>query len=237
MRFWSWVLCCWFGRRSRERVVSARIRGDGGAGVRLVSASERCEVMEKFEAKNGLQIEADLGPVVRIWEGSSRYKENNRLRGFSYLNDRDVEALREFFQHERDQELGRWRWPENPDYVVYKAPAGERVPDARHVTVSNESNGEAAWLFEVGSGGVSGGDSWARDAARAYFTAHPEPKKPWHDAKPGEVWVITTRNVANEVAVQRTLGGRWQYNDGMLFGDGELVLESARRIWPEVSDA
>ena len=200
----------------------------------LVPASERCEVMETFEAKNGLQIETDLGPVVRIWEGYARDKENNRLRGFSYLNDRDVEALREFFQHERDQELGRWRWPENPEYVVYKAPAGERLRDARHVTVSNESNGEAALLFEVASGGVSGGSSWAREAARAYFAAHPEPK-PWHDAEDGEVWALTGAGGLEQP--WRRVNGKW-----LSFTRGEIVYSAehaidGRRIWPEVSDA
>lgn len=158
------------------------------------------------------------------------------------LGERTQQALREFFQHERDKELGRWRWPENPDYVVYKAPAGERVPDARHVTVSNESNGEAAWLFEVGSGGVSGGDSWARDAARAYFAAHPEPK-PWHDAKPGEVWVVTyrspsARETANNVMTCVNDGGHISFfNDYRLHTVHYTGIESARRIWPEVSDA
>ena len=126
--------------------------------------------MEKFEAKNGLQIETNLGPVVRIWEGYARDKENNRLRGFSYLNDRDVEALREFFQHERDQELGRWRWPENPDMVVQADKGGERtwVVDERNQQITG-------WVWRVDLD-CSTARAEVVAAARAYFAAHPEPK-------------------------------------------------------------
>ena len=33
-----------------------------------------------------------------------------------------TEALRAFFQAERDDALGRWRDTENPDYVAYRTP-------------------------------------------------------------------------------------------------------------------
>lgn len=80
----------------------------------------------------------------------------------------DIAALREFFQHERDEELGR---------------------------------------------------------------------KPWHDAKPGEVWIITTSNVADERAVQVTPKGTFQYTDAIEFPQDfpltYAAITSGRRIWPE----
>lgn len=171
---------------------------------------------ETFKASNGVELD-EYGEWVCGNMHSTEEEENA--------------ARIEFYQHLRDKELGRWRWPENPDYVVYKAPAGERVPDARHVTVSNESNGEAAWLFEVGSGGVSGGVSWARDAARAYFAAHPEPK-PWHDAKPGEVWVITYGGDEHAVISDGSYF-LWEAGSEQPIDDSRIT--DGRRIYPEVA--
>lgn len=172
---------------------------------------------ETFKASNGVELD-EYGE----WAGGNMHS----------TEEEENAARIEFYQHLRDKELGRWRWPENPDYVVYKAPAGERVPDARHVTVSNESNGEAAWLFEVGSGGVSGGDSWARDAARDYFAAHPEPKKPWHDAKPGEAWVITYGGDEHAVISDGSYF-LWEAGSEQPIDDSRIT--DGRRIYPEVA--
>lgn len=181
---------------------------------------------DTFVASNGIEVVPD---EQDLYIGDP---------ALSPLTPAGVAALREFFQHERDEELGRWRWPENPEYVVYKARAGERVPDARHVTVSNESNGDAAWLFEVESGGVSGGGSWARDAARAYFAAHPE-SKPWHDARHLSLWVLTLDGCASpEVYIRRGEVFRPVNNESRVSIDGrDALITGARRIWPEVSDA
>lgn len=184
--------------------------------------------MEKFEAKNGLQIETDLGPVVRIWEGYARDKENNRLRGFSYLNDRDVEALREFFQHERDQELGRWRWPENPDMVVQADKGGERA------WVMNERNQQInGWMWRCDLDLVTH-HAQVVAAARAYFAAHPEPK-PWHEAVEGEVWLLMFPNSTQAWFVN---GGYFQNVRTLTnINKTDPGITAGRRIWPEVSDA
>ncbi len=173
---------------------------------------------ETFEASNGVKLD-EYGEWVCGNIHSTEEEENA--------------ARIEFYQHLRDKELGRWRWPENPDYVVYKAPAGERVPDARHVTVSNESNGEAAWLFEVGSGGVSGGVSWARDAARAYFAAHPEPK-PWDEAEDGEVWALTGAGGLEQPF--RRLNGKWLSCTPNAVEYSAKHAIDGRRIWPVPAD-
>lgn len=141
-----------------------------------------------------------------------------------------ADAMREFFLHERDSDLGRWRWPENPQYVVYPSELYLTPPNADLVTVVNERNGQSSRCRQEDDGSLGHFSL----AARAYFAAHPEPR-PWHDAKPGEVWAITTENVADEVAVQRTDTGDWQYCDGLTYRDHELKIETARRIWPEVS--
>ena len=64
----------------------------------------------KFTASNGLEIE--IGK-----KGATFVKGDD---GTAWVGPNAVEALREFFQHERDQELGRWRDPVNRDLVVYR---------------------------------------------------------------------------------------------------------------------
>lgn len=91
-------------------------------------------------------------------------------------------ALAEHFQAARDTELGRWRWPEYPEYVVYP----EADPDS--VLVFDEATG-ANWKVDRA---LNQAGNYLHAAARAYWAAHPEPK-PWHSAKPGEVWDIVTR--------------------------------------------
>lgn len=93
------------------------------------------------------------------------------------------QALRELFQSERDKELGLWRFADDPDVVAY--PRNENK-----VTVFCERTGTAYhWnrgdAVDPGNSGGSG-----RAAAMAYFLAHPLPK-PWHRAKPGELWVLS----------------------------------------------
>lgn len=76
-------------------------------------------------------------------------------------------------------------------------------------------------------------EEFVNKLGHGYMQITPEKPKPWHDAKPGEVWVITTENVADEVAVQVTPELRWQYNDGATFARGQLEIVTAFRIWPE----
>ena len=95
-----------------------------------------------------------------------------------------TEALRAFFQAERDTELGRWRDTENPNMVVYPRP-GEDDHDGRCVLVLDELSG-ATWL------------DWEQivlpGPADRYFTAHPqtEPRPPFAayvDKNGSAVWV------------------------------------------------
>lgn len=193
---------------------------------------------ETFTASNEVvidRVDTEIGGRLVVEDHSPVARGGVTTTKIStWLDPRQADALREFFQYERDKELGRWRWPENPEYVVYKSTAGERLRGARHVTVSNESNGEAALLFEVASGGVSGGSSWAREAARAYFAAHPEPK-PWHEAVEGEVWLLMFPNSTQAWFVN---GGYFQNVRTLTnINKTDPGITAGRRIWPEVSDA
>lgn len=176
-----------------------------------------------FTASNGMEFWTNGGEVR--WQ--SGHPVNKVSKG-----------LREFFQHERDQELGRWRWPENPDYVLYPIEGSEsvRVLDERNARESLIRRGVLQTDF--------GGKHWG--AARAYFDAHPE-AKPWHDAKPGEVWVLTTKGVddrwnptsfsVREVDNQiRFYANEPDYSVEYL-GVSATAITAGRCIWPEVADA
>jgi len=158
---------------------------------------------EKFVASNGMYLEDGV-----VYTSG----------GMKLLSRLGVESLREIFLAERDRELGRWRWPENPDFVVHHGNSGS---DA--VWVHNEREAGAIQSSARNSGDAGEADYFA--AVRAYFAAHPEPK-PWHGAKPGEVWVLEGGGIAEPWAhtVQR---------DGM--AEVHINLTAARKIWP-VSD-
>lgn len=98
----------------------------------------------------------------------------------------DIDALREFFQHEEDERLGRWRYSDpisQSDFLVYQR--GD--VDGAVIRVVSERDGSQVSF--AATPGVLALESGHRRAARAYFATH-EPPKPWLDAKPGEVWLV-----------------------------------------------
>lgn len=188
--------------------------------------------MDKFTASNGVHIRVEEPVADR---GEPLVVDGSRIPPI------DTQALREFFVHERDVELGRWRWPENPDLLVYRVitKTGE---DTGSVRVVSEASGFAAEPFPRGAA-TSGACS---DAARAYFDAHPEPK-PWHDAKPGEVWEVNVDDpLIGERAMTVFLGdsgpvaslffGFWNGPDADAIDIESTEITTARRIYPEVSN-
>ena len=132
--------------------------------------------MSEFTASNGYKVTPN-GDGANVYRGMMS----------TPIYPDEMQALHEFFQAESDKRAGRWRWAERPDYVVYDT--GDRI----EVVVLDESIGymENVWRGKERPG------IYIHDAARAYFEAHPEPK-PWHDAKPGEVWSIIGPNLGRE---------------------------------------
>lgn len=157
------------------------------------------------------------------------------------LGELTQQALREFFQYERDEELGRWRWPENPEWIVYALRPGFSAYNGADLLVVNEVHGASMEYVRALDDGTEyvDADERAAKAARAYFEAHPEPK-PWKDAKPGEVWVLTTDSEGGEHAWfvdPDYSGGRFVFVGGL----SNIPLDhpditAARRVWPESSD-
>ena len=56
---------------------------------------------EKFVASNGVEVHINGYSQLCIGRG---------------VPTEQTQAAREFFQHERDTGLGRWRWPDDPRY-------------------------------------------------------------------------------------------------------------------------
>ncbi|MFJ4997138.1 hypothetical protein ACIP5T_03235 [Microbacterium sp. NPDC088619] len=182
--------------------------------------------MTEFTASNGVRVVPTNNGATLYSPGDSwPMPEPHQM----FANADVVIGLREFFQHERDEELGRWRWPEKPEFVVY----GEyrRGEEQRFVRVIHEHDGAAVVVYEQGSDIRPN-----HPAAQAYFEAHPD-RKSWHDAKPGELWVLTLDGGETRAAAVRR-----RLDDGVAHWIGEGIstydltdhhVVSGRRIWPE----
>lgn len=140
-------------------------------------------------------------------------------------------ALREYFQHERDRELGRWRDPET-GLLVYRS-------DGYAIVISEKTLVRNSYLrTDLGHPLFSPTSNDYNRAAARYFAAHPEPK-PWHSAEPGEVWLL---DIDDEQAPAITFLDK---NTGQTlfatptFTDLEPVsplITAGRKLWPEESD-
>ena len=174
--------------------------------------------MNEYTASNGIKVfvshglvEVDINPNVR-----------------TFYTEGGVTALREFFQAERDEALGRWRSTEFRGWVVYSSSFNPNT-----VKVLDEHAGRVfAFTRETLDGTGSA-------IAAEYFAAHPEPK-PWHDAKPGEVWVLEYSNESPraEITVTCVMDGDHLsfFNSRRLHMVHYTGIISGRRIWPEVAE-
>ena len=177
--------------------------------------------MSKFTASNGVEIRVERdfsGDIYLTGKAGGSLVATGNLEG--------IEALREFFQHERDQELGRWRWPENPNWVAYPNEGGDTV------TVLDETYPDE-WGFTYRRGSHFLDYPHAAPAAKAYFAAHPKPK-PWHEAVEGEVWLLMFPNSTQAWFVN---GGYFQNVRTLTnINKTDPGITAARRIWPEDSN-
>ena len=111
---------------------------------------------DTFTASNGWKIE-------RFNKGDAEITYPSGFRSGMGLDVMD--ALREFFQWERDQELERVRYPENPDYVVYPL-----TGDMNVVWVLNEVTGTST---QISRSSASIPHTISDEVACWYFIKHP----------------------------------------------------------------
>lgn len=177
----------------------------------------------RFVASNGWEVEA--GDLTDL-DGES--VASRAWGGWDAL----IEYGRHLERTERDKALGRWRSPTHPEYVVYSLDPGRisvlhegacYISDYREERARRD---EKATVFA--------------EVAVEYFDAHkpdahkPQEPKPWLDAKPGEVWVLTLDG--DEFA--------WGVGDGVdagkfIYAGGESNvplnypgITAGYRIWP-----
>lgn len=186
--------------------------------------------MAEFTASNGMPVERDHNNDVLIGRGTETMSV--------FMADGTALALREFFQHERDNSLGRWRWPENPDYVVYPSHLWQHPANLNQVYVTNETNGQGHRAHREDTDRLFG---FFSEAARAYFDAHPE-RKPWDDAKDGEVWMLRGDDHPDEARAYIVVEGRFfsvppkrPVDPGWKPAAFASTFTSGERFWPEVT--
>jgi len=179
-----------------------------------------------FTASNGIAVWSETQSLT----GRRAFYIGDRLAVVLYQDE--AVAFIEALDHERDVELGRWRWPENPDYVVY--------PGIESANVVCETDGFSMVLDRWESDANPAATSSAWRAARAYFDAHPEPK-PWHDAECGESWYLEPYGIVYTCVGDRGHSTGLWFTRANVYGKVEnLQLDDARitagrRIYPEVS--
>lgn len=114
---------------------------------------------------------------------------------YGYIGAERVADAEEYFQARRDAELGRWRSPRHPDYVVYLI-GYEALVIGEHVGLSQR--------FERGMVDASS-SRVTEQVAAAYFEAHPEPK-PWHSASKDDFWLVTHMDASETCRVDDVNG-------------------------------
>lgn len=171
---------------------------------------------EQFIASNGVEIIAHSDFIQ--WEAGRGAKEI-------------TPALREYFQHERDKDLGVWRWPGNSEYVVRKVDT--HVVDVTHEPLGKNWSVTRAKVTDSVEGAWSNPLAPHVQAAYDYFEAHPE-RKPWHDAQPGEVWVVEFIGERKACIVQGLPEGHHLFQgDGRSLIVKNKYITHAERIWPK----
>lgn len=193
--------------------------------------------MSDFTASNGVVVgERDGFLTLRTSVASRMPYIGNGIFGRA-LNEY-MEHLRDRWRAEEDERLGRWRWPENPEWIFYPEVWNTGTKAVRIIRESDGATG--SWPIEP----LSDETGEFSDAARAYVAAHPE-RKPWHDAKPGETWRLTvnslgptgatlTFNVIGDEDRPPIRFARPQISgQQMEYPVDSPDINGGRRIWPE----
>ena len=146
-----------------------------------------------------------------------------------FLSEEEMDGLRGGFQTERDEQLGRWRDPENPDMVCYPV---ECDPNA--VWVVYEGDGRR--YHATRTGWELTRPHYASEAAGRYFQAHPDPN-PWRAAQPDEVWVLTDGDRSEVFRCGENGLYSLKTGDPISRVFPIITVTAGRRIWPDPNGA
>ena len=160
--------------------------------------------MSNFTSSNGIELNK-YGNATSTPPGGGR--------------EEVLEARKEFFQHLRDKELGRWRDPEAPNFVVYPSTSG----NPNRIRVVDETTSHSGAYSRDKTDYTDYGNT-----AERYFEAHPV--NPWSLPEKGEMWVLTHNGVTSA----------YLYGEGSLFRNDHMPallptdsnITDGYRIWP-----
>lgn len=169
--------------------------------------------------------------------GSAYYIQDNVLR-FASTGNAAIGAgawplIERAVLAKRDDELGRWRSPDYPDWFAVHDADVLRVCNERMLRVWGFNSVETTYNYSTE-------DTIATSVARHWYAEH-EQAKPWLKAEPGEVWELTLRSPSgNSENLQGALvnnENRFVLRDtAVTTRDVPLAwdrIKTARRIWPE----
>lgn len=117
-------------------------------------------------------------------------------------------------EKQKDKELNRWRYPGDPNYLVYDIGFNK-------FRVMNELSGNCK-EFEICTDGTIRPELFNgySKAFKAYQTEHPA----WHNAIPGEVWAVTWNGATTNCIVVRNGISK----SGLVFDDGARETPGTR---------
>ena len=164
------------------------------------------------------KVQVDLDEVGRIHLSRAGY-------GNGIYTLETTEALRAFFQAERDEQLGRWRDPENPDIVCYPVAC-----DLDAVWVMYE--GDWTRYHASRSGWEDVLPHYVSETAGRYFAAHSEPE-PWDAVQPDEVWVLTDGDRSEVFLCGENGLYSLKTGDPISRVFPIITVTAGHRIWPE----
>ena len=172
-----------------------------------------------FQEKS--QFQARSGRTIKVGEDGTLIFDH--VHG--YLDPDSAMDAEEYHQAKRDAELGRWRYPLDPDFVVHAE--GDRI------AVVNERDG---FIVNYTRGDAVVPESPRQIAAHkvrvAYFEAHPE-RKPWEDAQDGDIWALTGAGGLEQP--WRRMNGVWRSigTEGRDRVYDAVLATAGRKIWPQ----
>ncbi|WP_136053466.1 hypothetical protein [Microbacterium sp. K5D] len=147
------------------------------------------------------------------------------------LRDNESTALREFFQHESDEARGLWRSPSDPTWTA--------VRRNTMIYFQNEDHERSFHFVPKLEGSIRAWSGDLQALAYEYIEAHPE-RKPWEEAKPGEVWLFRGKGDIKPSAFMKSHVG-WTNSEAVVvqrdpalpYGGTRDESFEPRRIWPE----
>ena len=174
--------------------------------------------MVEFKASNGYVI-TDIYKSLEVRLGVVDYQ----------LPWSMVEALREYFQAKRDEELGRWRDPEYPDYVVYKS----HIFGEGTVPVTPDNTYKESYIYSFEEATRKANNNIPARVALNYLAAHPKPApKSWHNVDKYEVWELKIDHDSDYLIGVSTGEGIF-FNPAMQEYIDQSEVIDARRIHPK----